>query len=75
MKHTLKWFQNRRGKYIYRLPIKTTKGERCCDRCENGKVFVSPPKKGIPDHARYLFDCSQELGIEYFDTVVADKHK
>ena len=67
MPHTLKWFQNRIGKVIHRKPIKTTKGKRCCDVCEKTEVFVYPPKKNYPDHAQYLFDCSRELGIEYFD--------
>ena len=65
--HTLKWFQNRRGKFIYRKPIKTTKGKRCCDRCEDTKVKVFSPQKGMPDHAQYLLDCQNELNINYFD--------
>ena len=66
-RHTLKWFQNRRGEVIYRKPIKTTKGKRCCDMCEKTGVKVYPPQKGKLDHAQYLFDFSRELGIEYFD--------
>ena len=68
--HTLKWFRNRRGKTIYRRPIKTEKGGKCCDRCEQIEVKVSPPKKDMPDHAQYLFDCERELGIKYFDRPV-----
>jgi len=65
--HTLKWFQNRRGKTIYRDPIKTEKGERCCDMCEGTSVFVHPPKKGLPDQAQSLYDYQNELGIIYRD--------
>ena len=65
--HTLRWFKNRIGKTIYRKPIKTTKGKVCCDMCEQTKVRVSPPKRGIPDHAQYIFDCSRELNIFYYD--------
>ena len=66
--HTLKWFQNRRGKFIYRKPIKTTKGKRCCDMCEDTKVKVG----GIRpiDHAQYLFDCQNSYKIAYFDRPV-----
>ena len=58
-RHTLKWFQNRRGKFIYRKPIRTVKGKRCCDMCEKTKVKV-----GLPQN---LFDYQNELGIRYFD--------
>ena len=68
--HTLKWFQNHRGKIIYRNPIKTARGLRCCDMCEKTEVEVFKPKKGMPDHAQYLLDCSRELNIEYFNKPV-----
>lgn len=68
--HNLIWFQNRRGKVIYRLPIKTTKGHRCCTMCEGTEVKIYPPKKNFPDHAQYLLDSQNELGIEYFDRPV-----
>ena len=65
--HTLKWFQNRRGKTIHRNPVKTTMGKKCCDMCEKTDVFVIKPQRGMPDHAQHLFDCQNELKIEYFD--------
>ena len=73
MKHTLKWFLNRRGKFIYRKPIKTQSGKRCCDMCENGKVKVLRDKKIgkiTVSTAQYIFDCQNELGIRYFDKPV-----
>ena len=71
--HTLRWFENRRGKTIYRQPIKTTKGKRCCDQCEQTEIMVAPPKKGLPDHAQYIYECQGELRIEYFDKPVKIK--
>ena len=66
--HALKWFQNRRGKKIYRKPIriKTRSGWRkCCDMCEKTEILVDG--KGFKDYAEYLFTCQNELKIEYFD--------
>jgi len=63
--HPLKWFQARKGKFIYREPIriKTRTGYiKCCDMCERTKIKVA----GI-DHAEYLFDCQNELGVFYQD--------
>ena len=68
--HTLRWFQNRRGKTIYRRPIKTTKGKVCCDMCEGTEVRICPRKRNFPDHAQYLYDSQNELKIEYFDKPV-----
>ena len=75
IRHTLKWFQNRRGKTIYRKPIKTIKGKKCCDMCSKKQVEIFRPQKGVPDHAQYLFECQNELEIQYFDKPVGrEKH-
>ena len=63
--HTLQWFQNRRGKFIYRAPIKTIEGKRCCDMCEDTKVKI-----GSKDYAYYVFISQNELGIEYFSSPI-----
>lgn len=55
------WFSDRVGKTLFRI-----KGSCKCDVCaesyENG-VFVLDK-----DHASYLHDCENELGLIYFDT-------
>ena len=61
MKHSLKWFQNRIGKRIYR-----GKGEVCsCEECkkveEEGLVVYDN------QHARYLERVQHELDIDYSD--------
>jgi hypothetical protein len=57
MKHTLKWFKNRIGKIIYR---KITWCQ--CDMCNEPSVKVYNL-----EHAEYLFDCQNELDIDYQD--------
>ncbi len=67
--HTLKWFENHRGKKIYRKPIKIktrTGWRKCCDMCEKTEILVGG-RKPI-DHAAYLFTCQNELKVEYFNT-------
>ena len=58
MKHTLRWFINRIGKKIYRKKLKCK-----CSSCQKSAIKVSPKY----NHAEYLFDCQNEMGIEYFD--------
>lgn len=59
MKHTLRWFKNRRGEKIKRV----TKLNCQCGMCQNPIVEVS---HGF-HHAEYLKLCQDELGIEYED--------
>lgn len=67
----LQWFIDRIGKRIYRKPI-----ESCsCSECQRNYVDIWD---GIPKteksigchrefHARYLYDCQNDMQIEYFD--------
>ena len=69
--HTLKWFQNRRGKTIYRKPRRRVDGEMCCNLCEQTIIKVYPLQKRIPDHAQDLFDYQNQLKIAYYDKPIA----
>jgi|GEM_PF-3102140 len=55
------WFIDRIGQRVYR-----TRGTCLCSTCkdvaENGLVIADKT------HACYLFDCENELGVNYFDT-------
>lgn len=71
-KHTLQWFKNRVEKTIYRKPL-----DFCpCDSCQKTEIFICDTAKvGIKHvdkyfHARYIFDCQNEFGTEYFDKPV-----
>lgn len=64
--HTLDWFRRRRGKIIYRKPIKKEDGSICCNMCEETSVTIYRDKQ----HFRYLWDCQNDLEIRYFDSPV-----
>jgi len=59
MKHQLRWFKNRIGKFIYRAKISNCN----CASCQKTKIYITPEH----NHAQYLFDCQNSLGIEYQD--------
>ena len=71
MKHRLQWFIDRIGKRIYRKPIMSCD----CNVCQKDYVDIWDGKptnskqvecrRGF--HARYLYLCQNELGIEYYD--------
>ena len=63
IRHTLKWFRDREGSYIYRERSSTCN----CDMCQSPKIFVHPADKERGDHAAYLKLCQDELGINYYD--------
>lgn len=60
IQHTRQWFLNRIGKRIYRLTYLN-----CCKHCqdvyENG-LFIYDRQ-----HAIYIYDCQNEMGLEYAD--------
>ena len=66
--HTLKWFINRIGKRIHRKPILSCGCKHCMKTS-----FIIWDGKGKNHycrrefHARYLFDCQNDLRIEYSD--------
>jgi hypothetical protein len=59
-RHNLKWFVNRIGKRIYRLTDIC-----CCVYCK--KVFEEGLIISNKKHATYLFDCQNEMNLEYAD--------
>ena len=66
MKHTKQWFYNRIGKTIYRKPFS---GKCKCQICQGDNVFIHDGSKHGNKylHADYLFLCSNEMGIDYYD--------
>ena len=81
--HTLQWFRNRIGKTIYRQPImkqggKKTKPVPCCDMCANPVVPVDDGTIITGNkffHADYLYDCQNELRIEYQDKPITSNQQ
>jgi hypothetical protein len=68
--HNLQWFIDRIGKRIYRKPIITCD----CAECHGDYVDVWDDRDSNDMevcikyfHAHYLYDCQNELGIEYSD--------
>ena len=57
MNHDKKWFESRVGGRIYRKKLSCK-----CASCQTEKVFVTDML-----HAGYLYDCQNELEIEYYD--------
>lgn len=55
--HSLQWFLDRIGKRIYRYPLSCH-----CKFCKRNYVNI-----GDCRHARYLYDCQNEMEVEYFD--------
>jgi hypothetical protein len=59
--HTLEWFLSKIGRKIYRDKVSCP-----CNHCKSGE------ESGIgvfnKMHAQYLFDCQNEMGIEYRET-------
>ena len=69
-RHSKQWFIDRIGKRIYREPIDSCK----CVHCQKHNSFIIDD--GMKDgkrelrrefHASYLFDCQNDLQIDYFD--------
>ena len=60
MYHTLKWFQNRIGKRVFRGPT-GCKCTTCKEIEENGKFIHGQ------DDAQYLFEVQYDLDINYRD--------
>ncbi len=60
--HNIEWFTARIGKRIYRV-----KNVCPCTTCQmviiHGLIIIDK------NHAQYLFDIQNELGIEYFEKV------
>lgn len=67
MKHTLRWFEERVGKRVYRKG-----GTCCCHHCLNAldKGFIITDKN---THADYIYTCQNELDLEYSDTPFVGK--
>ena len=71
--HDLQWFLDRIGKRIYRRPL-------CpCKECQQTYVDILD---GIKDgmqkfrrefHARYLYDCQNDMQIEYSDNPIVER--
>lgn len=55
------WFGARVGKTLFR-----TKSDCECTHCNNS--YENGVKIEDTDHASYLHDCENELGLRYFDT-------
>jgi len=55
--HTKKWFLNRIGKTIYRKPLSCS-----CKGCQKTDVQITNKQ-----HAIYIYDCHNEMGIKYYD--------
>ena len=62
MKHTLKWFENRIGKTIYRKKLKCK-----CESCQKNIIFIIDK-----DHAEYIYNCQIEMDIHYKDKKIKD---
>ncbi len=60
MKHTKKWYLNRIGKRVFRLT-----NVKCCNHCDN--VYKNGLIVGDRQQAIYLFDCQNEMDLEYAD--------
>ena len=58
--HTLKYFTNRIGKIVYRNEVSCK-----CPTCGRGTEYGI--KIADRQHAQYLFDVQNELGIKYRD--------
>jgi hypothetical protein len=75
--HTLQWFIDRIGKRTYRQPSKTCD----CKECQRGYVDIWDGNDMVTGditcrrdfHAQYIYDCQNELGIEYFDKPIKEK--
>lgn len=61
MRKDLQWFKDRIGKHIYRYTPTTCKCE-VCNAVFNKGLIISDEI-----HAQYLFDCQNELGLQYED--------
>jgi hypothetical protein len=66
IRHNLQWFLDRVGKRIYRKKLKCP-----CKECQKTYLDIASDINGLGrTHANYLYDCQNELGIEYFDEPV-----
>jgi len=59
IKHDKDWFTERVGQRVFR-----TKGDCYCDACE--KVYLEGLIIQDKQHAQYLYDCQNELGLYYY---------
>lgn len=70
-KHTGQWYRKRVGRTIYRKKLKCP-----CPECQKTSVYIwdgiTAGKRVASKyfHADYLYDCSQEMGIQYYDKPV-----
>lgn len=58
----LQWFKDRVGKQIYRHTETNCKCAVCMDVLKRGLIIHDEI------HAQYLFDCQNEMGLEYDDS-------
>jgi hypothetical protein len=72
--HSLQWFIDRIGKRIYRKPITACSCDECkstyIDICDGTTVGKQISRREF--HAHYLFDCQNELEIEYSDQPIKE---
>lgn len=67
-RHSLKWFESRIGKRIYRERTSCN-----CNSCYSG--FVDGVFIHDAIHGGYLKICQDEMGIRYSDRRINDSHK